>query len=448
MYLVLFLYIAAFFSLALGEFGQFPFGRTDFSISLTDILLSLSLTGLLIWNIGIKKNLKLPRNFLYIVIFWSVCILSLFFSLDLSGWFYFMRFVIYSSVVYLTYHLVKSRILGLGEFLILIKITGASLAIIGLLQLIFFPDLEQLLIFGFDPHKNRIVSTFLDPNFFGAFMNFTFVLFIYELLIKKSKNIQDFARANVWKISGVFLTGVVIILTFSRSAYLMLAAALVLTFLIKSRKLLIIFISFFMLLYFIFPPFTARINGAVNVDKSASERFNSWNKGIEIFQQNPVLGVGFNNVRNYAQSRNLVQLFSIDGGNSGAGIDSSLIFILATTGLTGFVFFILFLCKTIIDIVTTSTLNIKSFYNLQFKPVKFKKRIFELPILDKWYRENGGKPVLLKDNFLALPLLSLTFGLIINSFFINSLFYPPVLFLWFSMIGIYYGLAEGEGEGS
>src|SRR3989344_2392489 len=97
MNLILFTFIAAFFTLSLGEFGQFPFGNTDFSVSVFDILLTLSLSALLVWNIAIKKNLKMPRNFPYLIIFWAIAILSLFFSLDLSGWLYLIRFVIYAS---------------------------------------------------------------------------------------------------------------------------------------------------------------------------------------------------------------------------------------------------------------------------------------------------------------------------------------------------------------
>ena len=169
MNLILFLFIATFFTLSLGEFGQFPFGNTDFSVSIFDILLTLSLSTALIWNIAVKKNLKLPRNFLYLIIFWAIAILSLFFSLDLSGWLYLLRFIIYSATFYLAFHLVKSKILSLNEFLTLIKITSITLAVLGFVQLIFYPDLGVLSDLGYDPHKYRLFSTFLDPNLLGTF---------------------------------------------------------------------------------------------------------------------------------------------------------------------------------------------------------------------------------------------------------------------------------------
>lgn len=440
MNLILFLFIAAFFSLTLGEFGQFPFASTGFSFSVTDLLLSLSLIALLIWNIAIKKNLILPRNFIFLMLFWAIGIFSLFLSLDLSGWFYLLRFLIYSSVFYLTYSLVNSRILGLGEYLSLIKITSVILAIIGLIQLIVFPDLESLTTLGYDPHKYRVFSTFLDPNFLGAFLSFCMALTTYELINKKYTNLKLSFIENKWLFLSVAILALTILLTFSRSAYLMSGIALTIILASKSYKLLGAFILAGFILYLTFPPFSDRIQGAINVDKSANERFYSWEKGITIFQQNPILGVGFNNIRNYSQSSSLLKVFTPDGGNSGAGIDSSLIFVMATTGLIGFMVFIIFIIRIILDQVTSLTSQAKSLYNLKLEPFKFLNRVWELPGLTKWYPDSQSASRVVKSNFLSIPLLALTAGLLIDSFFINSLFYPPIMFVWFSLLGTFYGL--------
>lgn len=446
MNLILFLFIAAFFTLSLGEFGQFPFGNTDFSVSIFDILLTLGLTASLIWNIAIKKNLKTPPNFIYIIIFWAVAILSLFLSLDLSGWLYLVRFIIYSSSFYLVFHLVRSKILGLHEFLILLKITCLVLAVLGFVQLILYPDLQILTSFGYDPHKYRLFSTFLDPNLLGTFLNFGFIITVYELVSKKF--IPGFFKENKWNILTAGILGTAIILTFSRSAYLMLAISLILILAIKNLKILGGFVVLLIILYFIFPSFNDRIDGAINIDASANERFSSWDKGLIIFQENPILGVGFNNIRNYSRNLDLIKLYSPDGGNSGSGVDSSLIFILATTGIIGFLTYSLFLVRILSDLLTSTTYNTKFFYGLQFQPVKLLQQIYKLPGLRKWYKEDIGQRDIIKENFLSLPLLSISLGLIANSFFINSLFFPPIMFVWFSLLGVFYGLAEGDGEGS
>lgn len=446
MNLVLFLYIAAFFSIALGEFGQFPFGRTDFSVSATDILLTMCLTALLIWNIGIRKNLVIPKNFIYLILFWAIALISLLFSLDLSGWFYLVRFIIYSSTFYLTFHLVKARLLGLQEFLTLIKIGVMTLAIFGVFQLIIFPDLEVLTMYGYDPHKFRIFSTFLDPNFFGAFLVFGFILSLHELVSKKYLNFHDYLKENHWNLIWNGMLVASIIFTFSRSAYLMLALAMLILLSVKNRKLLLFSVILFIVLYFTFPIFNQRINGAIRIDASASGRFSSWDKGLEIFQKNPVLGVGFNNVRNYSRENNLVQLFSSDGGNSGSGIDSSFIFIMTTTGLIGLVSFSMLMFKILLDFFTDITKSFKYFYSLQFQPVKFLNKDFKLPVFTRWLNNGYQKNSYGRNNYLSLPLLSLTLGVMLNSFFINSLFYPQVMFVWYSLLGVYYGLGEGEGS--
>ncbi len=461
MNLILFLYIAAFFSLTLGEFGQFPFGQTSFSVSIMDILLTLSLSALLIWNIAIKKNLNLPRNFLYLIIFWVICILSLilslreikvslFFSLDLSGWLYLLRFIIYSFTFYLTFHLVRSKILGLGEFLTLVKVTCITLGVAGLIQLAFYPDLEMLSLLGYDPHKSRVFSTFLDPNLLGTFLNFGLVILIYELISKKFTTINEFFKENKLIILSAAILSVAVLLTFSRSAYLMLVVSLLVILAVKNRKLLAIFSAIILVLYLVFPTFNARIDGAFNIDDSAKERFLSWDKGLIIFQENPIIGVGFNNIRNYSLKTDLIKLFSPDGGNSGSGIDSSLIFLLATTGLIGFLSFVIFLVGNIADIVSSLTYNLKEFYEIKLKPFKFLTRVLEIPGLGKWYCEGSEKTSTIKPNSLSLPLLALTLGLIASSFFINSLFFPPVMIIWFSSLGVFYGLGDppAGGEGS
>lgn len=407
MYLTLFLFIAAFFSLSLGEFGQFPFGQTSFSVSLTDVLLTLNLAVVLIWNIGIKKNLEIPENFFLLVLFWATAFFSLLINFNFSGWLYLIRFIIYSATFYLSFHLVKSGILGKAEFFKLLKLTSLIILSLGLGQFVFFPDLSSLSIYGYDPHKNRIFSTFLDPNFTGTFLNFGLLVSIYEMSLRPFKRLKQFFSENRFNLFFAVFAFVSVILTYSRSAYLMLFSALFLWLLIRKKLLLIPLFLTPLILYLIFPPFAQRIEGGFLVDESASERFYSWEKGLTIFQQNPFFGVGFNNIREAGEKLNLNKTFSPDGGNSGGGIDSSLIFIMASTGIAGLIAFGIFAGKILYE---------------------FAKKIIQ--------RKVG-------IHNLLLPLLA---GLIINSFFINSLFYPQVLFLWCSILGLFYGLGEGEGS--
>lgn len=407
MYLSLFLFIAAFLSLSLGEFGQYPFGQTGFSLSATDVLVFLNLAVMLIWNIGIKKNLALPKNFFWLAGFWAIGIFSLLVNFNFSGWLYLFRFIVYSGAFYLAFHLVKSKILDWGEFLTLVKLVSVIVAVLGLVQLIIYPDLEPLSGYGYDPHKYRLFSTFLDPNFAGTFLSFSAIFISAGLLNKKLSGFKQFLKENKFDLISGLLILVSIILTFSRSAYLMLFSGLFILLVFKRKLLLIPLFLIPLILYLIFPPFSDRINGVINLDKSASERILSWEKGLTIFQQNPLFGVGFNNIRQAAEKLNLNKTYSADGGNSGAGIDSSLIFVMATTGIAGIAVYFIFLFKILFDCINR---------------------------------------IIRKKSEFALAFFASLAGLLLNSFFINSLFFPVIMVVWFSSLGVLYGLGEGEGE--
>lgn len=377
MNLVWFLTIGTILSLILGEFGRFPFGESVFAIRLTDLLLFITLFFLAIWQIGIKKKIVLPSHFKYIIFFWIIAFISLVFSGNLSGVFYFIRFIIYSLAFWLGYSLLASKIISFEKIVKIFLSAGLFLSFTGFLQLLIYPDFKFLEQFGYDPHINRLSSTFLDPNFLGTFLNICliFSLFLYKKL--KDKRI----------LLLTFIYFLAIIFTFSRSSYLMLGVEILLiSFFLNKRLLLLIFILGIALLVFI-PRVQERIIGGFSLDKSASERIESWQNGLDLFKRNPILGVGFNNLRTEFEKNNLTKVFSSGEGHSGAGVDSSLIFVLATTGIIG-----------LFTYLSWWVLIIKSGVNNYF-------------------------------------ILALILGLFINSVFINSLFFPPIMFTYFLILG-------------
>lgn len=384
MNLVWFLTIGTIISIILGEFGQYPFG-SSFSINLTDIFLAITLSVLAIWQIGIKKQFKLEKSFYYIILFWVWGGLSLIFANNLSGGFYLIRYILYSIAFYLGVRLVKDGGIKFERFAKIIVILGMGISTLGFLQLYFLPDLEVLSSFGYDPHKNRLVSTFLDPNFVGAFLNIPFIFCCYLFLVKRSKHLLVF----------LIIIGIAILLTFSRSAYLMLLVESFILGFLKIRKIIIVVLMVIFLSYFLIPRFSERINGALSFDKTATERIESWKKGMLIFSENPGSGVGFNNIRQAYLKNNLLKVFSEDGGNSGSGVDSSLIFVLATTGGIGLVIYLTFWGAII--------------------------KLFKL------------------SDLRSVVLFSLIAGLFIDSLFINSLFFTPIILVIYLSLGIFYG---------
>lgn len=407
MNLVKFLLFAAIASIILGEFGRYPFGASGNSVSLLDILVGASDLFFIIWMVIGKSQIKVPKQFFFIIAFWLFGFASLLFSLTLfpinqvlTGSLYLWRFIIYSFVLLLVFNLIRYQVFTKQQMIDWLINVGITVALLGFAQLILLPNFDSSIFsltdFGFDPHQGRLTSTFLDPNFVGAYLVLTGGLIIYQLLSKKLE--------LTWWIL-ILLDFVALILTYSRSAYLMLAS-FGLTFLLISWKdltlktkyiQLAIILLVIVLAMIIFPRFYSRLLGGVLIDKSAAERVGSWQDGLAIFKMDPLIGIGFDNIRTAKENLNFFKAYSPDGGHSGAGIDSSLLFVLASTGVIGFVTYLGFWISTI--------------------------------------RELG-----LKKNVFSKIVISLLIGLLVESQFINSLFFPAIMLTYWLVVGLGLGV--------
>lgn len=258
------------------------------------------------------------------------------------------------------------------NILSILIVSGSGLAIIGILQFVFLPDLSFLTSSGWDSHYLRTVSTFLDPNFAGAFFVLTLILSFAHLGGVYNRHLEIF----------MILVYLALLTTFSRSSYLMfLISGVVLSFIGKSKILAIAIVVCFIFLLLGFQVYTQLITEPRHIDreKSASLRLNTWQQGWQLFSSHPILGIGFNAYRYALKQYNLAdeQFILSHGGSSN---DSSLLFVAATTGVIGLISYLFFLFCLI-------------FTNL-----------------------NNRK-----------YLLAAGLGLLLHSFFANSLFYPPIL---------------------
>ncbi len=379
MNLVKFIFFAAIFSIVLGAFGRYPFGNSAVSLNITDLLLGLDIFIYLIWVVISKSKVNFPPISKYLAIFLSICLISLVYSLTsldvrelLPGFLYFLRFLIYFGVVVIIHNLFLSKVLTLNQLSNFMIFTGVILALFGFIQLIVYPNLDMLTEFGFDPHQGRLVSSLLDPNYTGVFLVITL-----GLLLSKVK--EKFGWVNIIL---SLVAGLALLLTYSRSAYLMLGVFL-LIFGFKWKKLFLVMIVGLLLATTFSSRFRERIGGALKIDASASERLYSWHNAVEVFSQNPVIGVGFNNLRRVQDRLNLFKVTAVDGGRSGGGVDSGFLFVMATTGVSGLL----------------------SYIYLWFVILKEKR----------------------KENYLIFCIL---IALLVNGQFINSLFLPSLM-LWY-----------------
>ena len=266
----------------------------------------------------------------------------------------------------------------------LIAVAGFAFVLIGFLQILLFPDLTSLTVYGWDPHQRRIVSSFLDPNYAGWI--FVLLFSIFSCLYLFQKKIKFLVLSLL-----VFAT---IVLTFSRSTYLATMVAVFIIGIFKSPKLLLAFFAVSTLTFLSISEVRSRVIGAFQVDDTSQARLQSWNSAFFIFKNNPLFGVGFNTYR-FAQDK--YSLFEGEGlgGHSGAGSDSSILLVAATTGIFGLSVY-LFLMASI------------------FKSLLAKA----------------------KTNYLHLALFASFCALLFHSQFVNSLFFPQIMLLLYFTLGL------------
>lgn len=353
------LILGPFFTISLGSLNVYPFDLGIFVSSLYFLTHILK-----------NRVFRIDLSFILFLAFCSFALITTIFSVKLENLFgallYLFRFVTYFLFSYFVYLLVLSGDLKKEEILRYLKISSFFLIITSFIQYFFFRDISFMSFRGFDPHTTRMSGFFLDPNFLGIFI----VIFYYE-------NSQYFKN-----IYFEYLFIFMVFLTQSRSALLSL---LICIFLLNYKRIDKIFLNvvFISLLFFLNSSILDRISHASAANDSSYLRIESWKNGIYLYSFSDLFGVGLNNYRNSLISTNLIspEFYS---SNSSSYSDSSLISVLAMTGLIGLVLFIL---------IFTSYLN----------------------------------------NFFSLVLLVVIF---FNSVIINSLFYPAVTVFLFLLLNL------------
>lgn len=379
-YLIIFLLII----FPIAELGKIRLGSIAFSLN--DILLFFVFS---LWIVLDYKKIKKTKFKLLkpIGMFIAVGIFSLginFINLKVNEFFvaalYLLRWVLYSSFYFI---LVTRDKEFLNKIKHILLIPVSVILILGVLQFLYYPSLRNLFYLGWDEHLYRLFSSFLDPNFAGTFLVISFFYLIYvswQSYLKKRNNLVIFASfLSVINFISIYLT-------YSRSALIMLLVSLVVfLILIKKIKILFVLILIFIALIY-FSPKAFQTEGT-NIFRvfSSKERIKSAEIAVSIIEKSPVFGTGFNAYR-YAQNKyaNLNDA-KWETTHSGAGTDNSFLFVLATTGIVGLIAYLYLIYK-----------------------------MFLL-----------GKEKL--SNPISIVLISVLCGLLVNSLFINSLFYVFIL---------------------
>ncbi len=312
------------FGLVAGQVGGISLGG-----GVTVYIMDIALGALLVYTLfHLPKNIPLLFLRVPLVLFGAACLVSLvanytrFSPIEiLTSSLYAFRWAAYAALYVTVFVLPQQPIWWLWG----LYSVGTGVATLGIVQYIWYPYLRNVSYLGWDPHLYRVFSTVLDPNFAAILFVLTLWLGTYLWTQKK----------YLWMVGfGEIVTLVSLLLTYSRSGYLAFIVGLVVMALLFRRgRYAVLLAAFFIGVLFFLP----RKDGeGVKLFRTASTfaRIGNWQRGVTLIQEAPLLGHGFNTLRYVQRKRGWVddtQMIS----HAGAGLDNSIEFIWATTGILG-----------------------------------------------------------------------------------------------------------------
>lgn len=396
----------------IGELYRLPIGGESGTL-LSDIAIAGLVTIWAIEKFRLRKKISNNKFLVPLGYFFGAGIFSLIFSLTFlkfsemaAGSLYLFRFAEYVLLGIVTFDSIKTN-KDRHTIVTWMVIAAVCIAVAGFIQLIIYPDLGKLEEYGWDPHQNRLVSTWLDPNFIAGFLGY--ITSILAGITVYTKNFLK--KTGLFLVIGILVTA--LFLTYSRSGYVAAATSLGLIGILKSRKLLIGGIILMMIGLNFSPRAQERVedlmhsiqslvfNTNENPDATARLRIVSWNQTLELIQKRPWFGSGYNTLKYVKYNEGFVSDPSV---HSASGSDSSILTVLATTGIAGTIPFLI----------------------LHWEMMK-------LAFLN-WKKKNTGDSEK-ETSFQGYGLgvfCGLT-GLAVHSLFVNSLLFPQILItLWIS----------------
>lgn len=403
MCLLKFIFIILLLLFPFTEIFRFAMGNSIW-ITVNDIMIGFLI---IIWIIISLIKKKKPSGFLLkpILVFIGICILSLLINFKMFStkeltvsFLYLIRWVAYAGI----YFIVKQFDYNFKKIILRMMIfSGAVIVTGGYLQYFFYPNLRNLFYLGWDDHLYRMFSSFLDPNFAGSFLVLYLLLLCSILLnLLKIKKI----KTTIFILILICLTTSAVFFTYSRSGLLMFLASLFIFLSLIGKKKWFNYILFLVFLLFIVLSRNFHIEN-MNLLRTVSSkaRVNSVIDATQIIKDNPIIGVGFNTYRYVQIKYGFRGEIGAQVSHADAGTDNSFLFILATTGIVGFISYI-YLWTSILK---TELLNHK--------------------------KKSKSESV---NKILSILIISSSIGVFINALFINSLFYPFIMeWLWI-LLGI------------
>lgn len=379
-------------SLAIGQIGRIPVLGQAGGILVSDaanILIVIYAAVYALREISTARRVRWTIVAITPFLFWALFTLLLhaqsFSSAEaLVAASYWIRLAVIVALLPAFIILFQQKGLGQRTFLFLAVI----LPLLGYIQLIVQPSLEGI-SGGWDPHRFRMVATWLDPNFFGAFL-----ALMLPYALRRSKTL------GVWIL-------IAIILTQSRSTFLAIAVAGIVgtVLLLLSARLsprakqhaMALVTGVLLCVMFAGMLLGDRAANVLLHDPTTAIRLEGyaavWRQLVE---PNMLLGVGYNAYQFAAKDAGLISDFSL---HSRAGADSSILTLLVTTGAIGTALFLA-------PILGGAAIHVRRFLHTK--------------------------------NTLSLCFICATAVLLVHSQFTNSLLYPHLLMTYLFLAALSY----------
>jgi len=400
-------------------FGQiirlsFSFAGINIPVLPIDIIVGCGALYSLVMKFRKPEVFRQFIGFLFVAVFSFILSIFIFRVAALFyGLFYLLRLAAYSCFLIYVWNFARKN--EKNKKLLVDCLLGVSVvsAVFGWVQFFWFSDIKPFFAWGWDMHLFRLVGTFLDPTFLGLIIVFGLILSINRFIDTKKK-------------SYIFVTIFLLIslaFTYSRASYLAFTAAvLVIIYFEKRFKKLILLVIGLAVLAFLLP--TTK-NHSIELFRSFSAiaKVENYETTLRIFSKSPVFGVGYDNMCIAYQKYIGAQDFS---SHACSGSDSSLLFILATMGVVGFIVFISSLYKIAASMTSSPPvrrgfllsrrITYQRSIHLLAKPVVFLNAVIKRT--SSFYAGGTSSAYLLISSFLAL---------LVHSLFSNSLFYPWIM---------------------
>ena len=404
--------LTIFLTIILGNSSTFNLGNIfkGIPVKVTEVLMIINLV-LICRNFILRKK-KVYFGVEKILLIWCIFgVISTFINIFfykyklnevLYGLLYSVRYFIYIIYTILVSEFLFNSNINIYRFYMFIIKSYLVVSILGIIQIIIWPNsidyysfLSKFNIYLLnpDPHINRIISTYLDPNYLSAILiipiNLTLILILKEK--KKLKFLISF-----------LLLVATLIGTVSRSGLIGLAISLGITLTfsmigVNTKKEIVfnkIILLLFIILIIIIPMVIyfnldssrvlQRIIGFRD-DPSAIARFLSWQESFSIIKENKIIGIGYNMLGFYTGNLKTMTSF---------GVDASLLLIAITTGVIGLILYLFYYIK-------------------------------KLYILIRYMK---------KDKYIFSSLIGIILASIVMSMFNNLLFYPLWIIPFFIVI--------------